>query len=207
MADKDIKIIQEQASGAPKESVVTPTANSGLGFDASKDPVAIPAVSQPEAEAGTSTELRSWSPERVGQAIAALGNTPEMVLQYSKAGNITATAGGATTITLTGTPTIGAVASNLWTVPSTGLYGLYFRASFSALSYASGPHMFIWIKRNGSNYVASGIALPPTGQSFAMAEFVMLSLTAAQTIGFAIENSLNANQTSNSFEFTVTKIA
>jgi len=75
MADKDIKIIQEQASGAPKESVVVPTANSTLGFDASKDPVAIPAVTQPEAEAGTSTELRSWSPERVKQSIVAL--TPE----------------------------------------------------------------------------------------------------------------------------------
>ena len=71
MADKDIKLIQEQATGAPKESVVTPTANSGLGFDGSKDPVAIPAATQPEAEAGTETALRSWSPVRVGEAIVA----------------------------------------------------------------------------------------------------------------------------------------
>ena len=76
MADKDIKLIQEQATGAPKESVVTPTANSGLGFDGSKDPVAIPAATQPEAEAGTETALRSWSPLRVGESIAALAPSP-----------------------------------------------------------------------------------------------------------------------------------
>ena len=76
MADKDIKIIQEQASGAPKESVVTPTANSGLGFDASKNPVAIPAATEAEAEAGTETALRSWSPLRVGESIAALAPAP-----------------------------------------------------------------------------------------------------------------------------------
>lgn len=40
-------------------------------------------VSQAEAEAGTSTDNRTWTPQRVAQAIAALGASPVTTVNYS----------------------------------------------------------------------------------------------------------------------------
>ncbi len=60
-----------EKGGEPVERV--PFARLGrIGTDAVGD---YPSVSQAEAEAGTVTANRIWTPQRVAQAIAALGGT------------------------------------------------------------------------------------------------------------------------------------
>ena len=94
MADTDIQI-QRTGAGAWLNGIYRVYSVSDLG-----EQVTLPAeVTQAEAEAGTATDARLWSPERVGQAIDALapvGRTPTVIATW----NITGT--GDTTETLTG---------------------------------------------------------------------------------------------------------
>lgn len=63
-------------------------------------------VSQADAEAGTGTDVALWTPERVAQAIAALGGggaSPEYASFYQSTGGVTGLAATATTLNLSST--------------------------------------------------------------------------------------------------------
>jgi len=74
------------ASGKAPTSLEVATEVLAEGLEALSSSSSVSQATQPEAEAGTEAALRSWSPLRVGEAVAALSQGPAIIIRAGFSG-------------------------------------------------------------------------------------------------------------------------
>lgn len=185
-------------------------AASGHNHSGTYEPVQT-AASQAEAEAGTSTSIRSWTPQRVGQAIAALGGAGHAAVtlgtanglslstqQLSLAAATNASPGAATAAQITELERLSQVAP----AGSDGNYGITLNNNTAKLPTASKDELYfegniLKINQNGTEYSS---VLSPTATQVNFSG----TLTNTYLCTFATGGAISCNTNPASFQTALT---